>query len=177
MDVNYGIQTFNSSIRCCDGDLRIAWYFCDASAARREDDCFLPLPVWRNCHGYLLSLFGAFPRDSEAGFPSGVRHRIPDAWQLGVLFRRHFKSRGNRCDDRVPGATLHRVNSRCDSVSRAARPHEGTFVPGRASRLNPRHGHQVEYDRSWLPFGSRIYAAGSDSLCGGGVGRQGLEIG
>jgi len=69
------------------------------------------------------------------------------------------------------------LNSRCNSVSRAARPHEGTFVSGRASRTNPRHGHQVEYDRSWLPFGSRIYAAGSDSLCGGGVGRQGLEIG
>jgi drug/metabolite transporter (DMT)-like permease len=33
-----------------------------------------------------------------------MRHRIFDAWQLGVLFRRHFKSRGNRCDDRLPGA-------------------------------------------------------------------------
>src|SRR5580692_8897258 len=30
MDVNYGIQTFDSSIRCRDGDPRIAWYFCDA---------------------------------------------------------------------------------------------------------------------------------------------------
>ena len=30
MDVNYGIQTFDSSIRCRDGDPRSAWYFCDA---------------------------------------------------------------------------------------------------------------------------------------------------
>ena len=30
---------------------------------------------------------------------------------------------------------------------------------------------------AWLPFGSRIYAAGSDSLCGRRVGRQGPEIG
>jgi drug/metabolite transporter (DMT)-like permease len=40
MDVNYGIRTFDSSIRWRDGDLRIAWHFCDASAARREDDRF-----------------------------------------------------------------------------------------------------------------------------------------
>jgi hypothetical protein len=69
---------------------------------------FLPLPVWRNCHGYLLSLFGAFPSDSEAGFPTGVL--MLGNW--GVLFRRHFKSRPISRDDRVPGATLHRVSSR-----------------------------------------------------------------
>jgi hypothetical protein len=54
-------------------------------------------------------------------------------------------------------------------------PHEGTFVPGRASRLNPRHGHQVEYDRSWLPLGVG-FTLWSDSSMRGGVGRQGLEI-
>jgi hypothetical protein len=85
------IQTFDSSIRCRNGDPGVAWYFCAASAARREDDRFLPLPVWGHCAGYLLSLFGAFPRDSEAGFLSGVRHGIPDGWQLGILFRRSFK--------------------------------------------------------------------------------------
>jgi drug/metabolite transporter (DMT)-like permease len=84
MDVNYGIQTFDSSIRCRDGDLRIAWYFCDASAARRENDRFLSLPVWRNCDGSLLSLVGTFPPDSEAGFLAGVRHGISDAWQLRI---------------------------------------------------------------------------------------------
>jgi hypothetical protein len=119
MDVNYGIQTFDSSIRCRDGDPRIAWYFCDASAARREDDRFLPLPVWGHCAGYLLSLLGAFPRDFEARFLSGVRHGIPDGWQLGILFRRYFKTRGLRRDDRLPGATLHRVSSRRDSTSKS----------------------------------------------------------
>src|SRR5580700_7857736 len=177
MDVNYGLQTFDSSIRCRDGDLRIAWHFCDTSAARREDDRFLSLPVWRNCDGCLLSLFGAFPRDSEAGFLSGVRHGISDAWQLGILFRRYITNRGIRRDNRVPGATLHRVGGWRGSIQRATRPHEGTFVPGRAFRLNPLLGHQMEYDRYWLPFGSRIHAAGSDSLCGRRVGRQGPEIG
>jgi hypothetical protein len=86
MVVNYGIQTFDSSIRGRNGDPGIAWYFCDANAARRKDDSFLPLPVWGHCAGYLLSLLGAFPRDSEAGFLSGVRHWIPDGWQLGILF-------------------------------------------------------------------------------------------
>ena len=33
MDVNHGIQAFDSSIRCRDGDPRIAQYFCDASIA------------------------------------------------------------------------------------------------------------------------------------------------
>jgi hypothetical protein len=37
MDVNHGLQTFDSSIRCRDADLRIACHFCDTSAARRED--------------------------------------------------------------------------------------------------------------------------------------------
>jgi len=177
MDVNYGIQTFDSSIRCRDGDLRIAWYFCDASAARRENDRFLSLPVWRNCDGSLLSLVGTFPPDSEAGFLAGVRHGISDAWQLGVLFRRRFKNRGLPRDNRVPGATLHRVGRRRDSIPGATGPHEDTFVPGRASRLSPRHRYQIEDDRSWLPFGSWIDAAGSDSLCGRRVGRQGPEIG
>src|SRR4029077_14738254 len=125
MDVNYGIQTFVSSIRCRDGDLRIAWYFCDANSSRRENDRFLSLPVWRNCHGHLLFLFGAFPPDSEAGFLTGVRHGISDAWQLGILFRRHFKNRGLRRDNRVQSATLHRLGSRRDSLPRATRPHEG----------------------------------------------------
>jgi hypothetical protein len=35
--VNYALQTFDFSIRCRDGDLRIAWRFCDTTAARRED--------------------------------------------------------------------------------------------------------------------------------------------
>jgi hypothetical protein len=104
--VNYGLQTFDSSIRCGDGHPRIAWHFCDPSATRRENDRFLSLPVWRNCDGYLLSFFGTFPGDSEAGVLSGVRHGISDAWQLGILFRRHVTNRGIRRDNRVPGATL-----------------------------------------------------------------------
>ena len=68
MDVNYGIQTFDSSIRCRDGDLRIAWYFCDASAARREDDRFLPLPVWRNCAWVSIVSFWGI----SARFRSGI---------------------------------------------------------------------------------------------------------
>jgi uncharacterized membrane protein len=175
IDVNYGLQTFDSSIRCRDGDLRIAWHLCDTSAARCEDDRFLSLPVWRNCDGYLLSLFGAFPSDSEAGFLSGARHRISDAWQLGILFRRYFTNRGIRRDNRAPGATLHRIGSRRVFIPRTTRPHEGTFVPGRAFRVNPCHRRQMEYDRYWLPFGSRIYGAGSDFLCGVVLVGKGLQ--
>ena len=71
MVVNYRIQTFDSSIRCRNGDPGVAWYFCDASAARREDDRFLPLPVWDHCAGYLFLFLGHFRGQSNGN--SGVR--------------------------------------------------------------------------------------------------------
>lgn len=86
IDVNYGIQTFDSSIRGRDGDLRIAGHFCHASAARRENDRFLSLPVWRYGDGHLLSLFKTISADSEAGVFLGARHWISDARQLAMLF-------------------------------------------------------------------------------------------